>query len=161
MGRIYAIAVSILLCGAVLAPIRQGFLPEPQDDFPLSWYPMFARPRPAQERPIYVVAADADGARHKVPQTFWTSGGFNQGATQLIRSAAAGDSLLAPLCGRIAARIAQRAGRDPELAAAVEVRVLKGRYDRARWFRDGDHAPIQEVTLTRCRVPERPSAGAQ
>lgn len=146
----YSIAVTVLVCGAVLSPIYQGFLPDPVDDFPLSWYPMFARPRPELEHPVYVVAVDPDGTRHKVGQAWWTSGGFNQGATQLIQAANAGDSRTIPLCARIATRIGRR--RPAEYEAATEIRILEGAYSRERWFRDGDHTPEREKVVQRCPI---------
>lgn len=151
--RLYAAIVSLLVCGTVLSPVTEGFKDKPRDDFPLSWYPMFARPRAAEETPVYVVAVDAEGARHKVPQTYWTSGGFNQGATQLLTARREGASKLEPLCVRIAERVGQ--SRRKEYRDTVEVRILRGHYSREKFFRDGDTSPLREKTLTRCMIPER------
>ncbi|MDP2315734.1 MAG: hypothetical protein Q8P41_22745 [Pseudomonadota bacterium] len=153
MNRLYATVVSLLVCGAVLSPLREGFSDAPKDDFPLSWFPMFARPRAAEETPVYVVAVEAAGARHKVPQTFWTSGGFNQGATQLLTARRAGAKALEPLCTRVAEKVGR--SRRKEYAETVEVRILRGRYSRETFFRDGDRTPLDEKTLTTCAIPAR------
>ncbi|MES2638361.1 MAG: hypothetical protein V4850_02735 [Myxococcota bacterium] len=153
MNRLSATVVSLLVCGVVLSPVRQGYVEAPKDDFPLSWFPMFARPRAEEETPVYVVAVDPAGARHKVPQTYWTSGGFNQGATQLLSARRAGKAALVPLCERIAKKVGQ--SRREEYAQAVNVQILRGRFSRESYFRDGDTTPISESTLTTCAIPER------
>ena len=42
MTRLGATVWTAVVCGAVLSPIVQGFRDTPRDDFPLSWFPMFA-----------------------------------------------------------------------------------------------------------------------
>lgn len=148
--RAYAILVTLLVCGAVLSPIVEGFKASPHDDFPLSWYPMFARPRPKWETPVYVVGVDAMGNRQKLSQQWWTAGGFNQGATQLIQAAQAGKEKLAPLCERIASKVARK--KLPELAGVVEVVILRGRYSLESWFGEGNRKPEREDELQRCAV---------
>lgn len=156
MSRLYATVVSVVLCGAVFSPVVQGFREKPFDDFPLSWYPMFARPRAKIETPVYVVGVDADGTRHKVGHRYWTAGGFNQGATQLLTARREGDDALDPLCTRIAARVGKE--RRGELATPTEIHILTGKFSRETYFRDGDHTPMSERVLTRCPVPGRPPA---
>lgn len=151
--RVYAILVTLLVCGVVLSPITQGFRASPRDDFPLSWYPMFARPRPKWETPVYVIGLKSDGSRQKLSQQWWTAGGFNQGATQLIQAAQAGKSALEPLCTRIATKVGKK--KSAELEGVVEVAILRGKYSLDRWFREGDHRPEREEELQRCTV-ERP-----
>lgn len=150
-----AALISALICLAVLSPIRQGFAARPVDDFPLSWFPMFARPRPELESPVYAVAVEPNGARHKLVQSWWTSGGFNQGATQMLRAASSGQAALDEMCGRIAKKVARK--RLPEHAAVTEVHILKGSYSREAYFRDGDRAPVRERRLARCPLPVAPA----
>ena len=146
-----AALISVALCAVVLSPIRQGFAAKPVDDFPLSWFPMFARPRPEVESPVYAVAVEPSGARHKLSQSWWTSGGFNQGATQMIRAAAAGQAALDEMCARIAKKV-QRKAR-PEHVQVAEVHIYKGSYSREAYFRDNNRAPIRERRLARCALP--------
>lgn len=146
-----AALISVALCAVVISPIRQGFAEKPVDDFPLSWFPMFARPRPEVESPVYAVAIEASGARHKLTQSWWTSGGFNQGATQMIRAAADGQAALDEMCARIAKKVRRRALT--EHAQVEEVHIYKGSYSREAYFRDGDRAPIRERRLARCSLP--------
>jgi hypothetical protein len=150
MNKTIAGVLSVLICGTVLSPVYQGFTEHPQDDFPLSWFPMFARPRPETEKPVYVVAVEADGTQHKVGQNWWTSGGFNQGATQLLSAAQNGEGALKDMCIHIAKRIRQR----PKMYAfAKEIHILKGEFSREAYFREGQHAPMRVQTLYRCDLP--------
>ena len=48
MRRPLAAIVSIVLCGAALEPLLRAPGDPDSDDFPLSTYPMFAAPRPAE-----------------------------------------------------------------------------------------------------------------
>lgn len=146
-----AALLSALICLTVLSPIRQGFAARPVDDFPLSWFPMFARPRPELESPVYAVAVEPGGARHKLVQSWWTSGGFNQGATQMLRAASSGQGALDEMCARIAKKVARK--RLPEHTAVTEIHILKGSYSREAYFRDGDHTPVRERRLARCPLP--------
>ncbi len=150
MNRISAALVSLVVCGTVFSPVREGFRERPKDDFPLSWFPMFARKRPAVETPVYVVAIDASGARAKVAQNFWTSGGFNQGATQLLSAGRAGPAVLNSLCVRVARNVAR--SRRPELVHAEKLQILRGRYSRETFFGEDDRTPIDEKTLATCTI---------
>jgi hypothetical protein len=120
------------------------------DDFPLSWFPMFSKPRPEYETPIYVVALDADGARHKVSQRYWTSGGFNQGATQLIKTSKKGKDALREMCERIAKKVGS--SKVSDYRASTGISIFKGVYSRESWFRDGNHEPIREARLVSCEI---------
>jgi hypothetical protein len=143
---------TIVVCGVVVSPVVQGFRDAPRDDFPLSWFPMFARARPDVETPVYAVAIGG-GQRVAVGVRYWTSGGFNQGATQMLLAAAAGSSALRPLCERIAAEV----GKHPPagIESPSEIRILRGSYSRETYFRDGDSKPMREDVLTTCPVAAR------
>ena len=150
MTRIGATIWTVLVCGAVLSPIVQGFLDEPHDDFPLSWFPMFAAARPDIEKPVYAVAIG--GGEHAfVPAHYWTAGGFNQGAWQMLDAAAAGPTKLRPLCERIARAVAKRPLRG--VSGAGEVQIRRGTYSLETFFGAGERTPISETVLVSCAVP--------
>jgi hypothetical protein len=149
MTRLGAAVRATIVCAAVLSPIVQGFREKPRDDFPLSWFPMFAKARPELEKPVYAVAIGA-GEEAYVASRYWTSGGFNQGASQLIRAASAGSQKLRPLCERIAKGVAKRAPRG--VTAPTEVQIRRGTYSLVTFFGDGDRKPIRESVLVSCPV---------
>jgi hypothetical protein len=150
MTRLGATVWTVLVCGAVLSPIVQGFRDKPRDDFPLSWFPMFAAARPDLEKPVYAVALG--GGEHAfVPSYYWSAGGFNQGASQLIRVAAAGPTKLRPLCERIAGAVAKRPPRG--VSAPTVLQIRRGTYSLETFFGAGDATPISEVVLVSCAVP--------
>lgn len=150
LTRVRAAVWTVLVCGAVLSPVVQGFRDKPKDDFPLSWFPMFARARPEVETPVYAVAI-GEGERTPVGVQYWTSGGFNQGATQMLLAARGGPSALRPLCERIAMKVARSPLRG--VPPSTEIRILRGWYSRATYFGEGDTKPTREVVLASCPVP--------
>jgi hypothetical protein len=149
LTRTRATVWTVLVCGTVLSPIVQGFRETSRDDFPLSWFPMFARARPAVETPVYAVAIGG-GERAPIGWRYWGHGGFNQGASQLIVAAGAGKRVLVPLCQRIATAVAKAPPRG--IAAPSEVRILRGDYALATYFGAGDPTPIRERVLVSCPV---------
>jgi hypothetical protein len=149
MTRVGAAVWTVFVCGAVLSPIVQGFREKPRDDFPLSWFPMFAAARPELETPVYAVAVGG-GEHAYVASRYWTSGGFNQGASQLIRAAAGGTPKLRPLCERIAAAVAKRPPRG--VTAPTELQIRRGTYSLQTFFGENDRTPIREVLLVKCPV---------
>jgi hypothetical protein len=62
--RAWAYLVSVVLIGAVLWPLQQR---KPTDSFPLSIYPMFAKPRPSEVTIDHVLAIGAGGRERPVP----------------------------------------------------------------------------------------------
>jgi len=148
MTRLGATVWTVLVCGAVLSPIVQSFRDTPRDDFPLSWFPMFAAARPEVEKPVYAVAVGGTEQAF-VASRYWTSGGFNQGASQLIR-AASRSGALRPLCERIAGAVAKKPPRG--VSAPTEVQIRRGWYSLQTFFGENDRTPIREVVLVTCPV---------
>jgi hypothetical protein len=149
VSRLYGSIVSLVVCLTVFSPVRQNFAEPPKDDFPLSWFPMFARPRPEYEKVDHVVGFDAEGKRYKVGHTWWTAGGFNQGSTQLRGIRKRGSAALEPFCARVAEKIASRSS---DLDAVTEIKIMYGTYSRERWFRYGERKPLREKVVHSCPV---------
>lgn len=151
LARARAWAVIGVTCFAVLSPLVPEWRGRNGDSFPLSWYPMFARERPAYERPTYVIGTGPGGVREKIDVRFWTSGGFNQGRDQLSVTVRAGEEATAAFCARLAERVARKRGR--RWAQVDTVAIVKGQFDRERYFALGDTKPMTERLIYSCAVP--------
>lgn len=136
---------------ATLTPLVPEWRGRNDDSFPLSWYPMFAKARPAFERPTYVIGRSDAGAREKIDVKWWTTGGFNQGRNMLTATVKKGPAAMGELCAKVAKKVADKKGK--RWAAVEEVAIVSGQYDRAVFFGEGDRTPMSEKTLHACRVP--------
>ena len=135
--RAYACAVCVAMLAAVYLPALENWRDEPEDGFPLSYYPMFSMARTAQLRVTYVVGVDQDGTLRKIPHELLSPGGMHQVRRQLSECkrdrALARDYLAAA-----AARIRRKAGdrhRDLE-----RLQIVTETYDVAGYLLDGDEA---------------------
>jgi hypothetical protein len=151
LDRARAWVIIAVTCFAVLSPLVPAWRGRKDDSFPLSWYPMFASARPAFERPTYVYAWAPDGERAKLDVTWWTSGGFNQGRNMLTSTLEAGLGPTADLCARLAKKVGEKRG--DRWARMAEVRIVRGKYDRMRFFAHGIREPLSEKVLYACSVP--------
>ena len=148
MSKAYASIVCLLLSLAVLSPVRRHWNPVVSDSFPLSWYPMFRLERPEIEPMAYVVGRSRDGEVRLLPYTYWASGGFNQGRTQLNRIVSQGRARVEVLCAQIAQTAAARASDDD----LVEIAILMGEFDRDRYFGEGISVPERVRAFDTCPV---------
>jgi UDP-N-acetylmuramoyl-tripeptide--D-alanyl-D-alanine ligase len=105
MTRLYAWIVSVSVLSAVLLPIAENFRDEPQDSFPLSYYPMFSKPRRADLRITHCIGIDRNGDRHLIPYRACGSGGMNQVRKQIRKIANSGPKKARSLCRRVARRL--------------------------------------------------------
>jgi hypothetical protein len=145
-GRLYQFAFAIALAVAVLLPIDKDFR-RVGDDFPFSFYPMFAGARPTRERPIYAVGVWPEGREAYITTGRWSTGGFNEGRTQLANAVRNGTDAKMRFCRRIAGNIA----RSRTFAGAAHVEIRQASIDRAEWFLNGKVA-TQARSLARCPV---------
>src|SRR5262245_51676966 len=121
--KLLTLCFSLAMIGAVLLPIRENFNRRPEDNFPLSYYPMFSTKRTPIETFYYVVGFDADGKRHFIRHTVIGDGGGNQVRRQLRKIVNAGRA--PELAQQVAARVAQRTGR--RYRDIVSLSVCKGK----------------------------------
>jgi hypothetical protein len=149
-ARSPAYLVAAVLVAAVLSPL----LRDPTgDDYPLSTYPMFARPRPAVVAIPRAVVIDDDGSERRLtPHDLGTDEVV--GALGMLRTAiAGGPGTLDVLCRSVA---------DRQLGtAAIEVVIVDETFDAVAWFR-GDLGPLERKELSRCPVEgpvDEPSDG--
>ena len=151
LARVRVWAIIGITCFAVLSPLVPAWRGRNNDSFPLSWYPMFAKERPAFEVPFYVIARGSDGQRIKLDVKWWTSGGFNQGREMLRTTLESGLAPTRAFCEKLAKKVSEKKG--VRWAKIEEVAIVRGKYDRARFFAQGDRAPLVEKTLFACTVP--------
>jgi hypothetical protein len=126
---------------AVLWPLVHG-----RDGYPLSTYPMFARPRPALEQVDRAVGVRGD-ERVQLPLRVVGSDEPMQVVATLGSAIRGGRA--ASLCADIAGRV----GRDPELAGVAAVEIATERHDAVAFFAsDGDPLPLARTVRARCEV---------
>lgn len=141
--RCVAYVVGLGLPLAVLSPIWSGA----PDSFPLSTYPMFARPR-GQPTLHTLVGLTADGRERRLPPEIVGSKEVLQAKVLIQRSVAEGPSAMAQLCETTAARVAESAEFRDLRALAIVAR----RYDPVDYFVKGP-SPLEQETLSHCDVP--------
>jgi hypothetical protein len=144
MSRALAYGFGLGLTVLVAAP---GFGDPNWDSFPLSTYPMFARPR---SRPLLYFAegVSRDGARHRLAPSFVANDEVMQATASVRRAVSAGPDAMRALCSQIAERVASSA---PAEGAIVEVRLSSARFDPVRYFSHGPE-PVERTTHDRCDV---------
>src|SRR5215475_1479639 len=148
MRRGLAAIASIGLCGAVLAPLVRA----PDDDsFPLSTYPMFAAPRPAELTMAWARGVAAGGRWRPLSPEHVGTGEVMQAFATIQRAAGGEPEDRVALCQAIAARVA----RDVALGDAAQVELVVGTYDAVRWLAGDGAAAGDEAVLARCGVARR------
>jgi hypothetical protein len=139
-----------VLLAAVLAPIVQNWRDEPEDSFPLSFYPMFTEARNEIARPNYLVGYDLEGNRQLLPYVYVGQGGMNQVRRQVNSLVNKGDA--ARLCRTINANLVRR--NDPAYADLVRVDIVTGSYRFDDYF-TGNKQPQSERVNASCPVTRR------
>lgn len=143
-----AYAAGVGLVALVGSPIRQNRRPlqEREDDFPLSYYPMFSAKRGPVGTVHHLIGIDANGGEHILRHTLAGHGGLNQVRRQITRTVRERRSR------RLARRVARRVATssDPLLCTIEHVQVVtsKHRYDD---FFAGDRTPVSRKI--RAEVP--------
>jgi hypothetical protein len=149
VNRLHAYVVSVLIIGAVLYPV----LGDPEhDDFPLSTYPMFARPRAPTTTIHAAVAVARDGRQTPVPPALVGTGETMQAVRILSRSLRAGPDVARDLCAAIAARVARSA--DPTFRDAQHIALVSHEVDVLRYASGARDVPEAQTHLS-CVVPRQ------
>ena len=148
-SRLFALCICFALIGAVLSPIGQNWSKTPQDNFPLSYYPMFSAKRRPIETFYYVVGTDSHGRRVQLPHTVIGNGGENQVRRGLRKTI--DDGRATDLAQDVAKRVAGKTGR--RYRNIVSITVCRGKYSVEDWFQ-GKMQPVSEV-VTGSAVVER------
>lgn len=129
-GKLFAALFSLAMIGAVFWPIQQNWRAKPQDNFPLSYYPMFSNKREAVENFFYLVGLDAQGVRHQIPYRYIGEGGGNSVRRQLRKII--GEGRGPELAKTVAKRLAKK--NTSPWSEIVSVTVCTGKYDVDAFF---------------------------
>lgn len=124
--------VTVVAVAAVAAP---AVLPDPEDDFPLSTYPMFTTERGRVVDLDTAVLVDEDGRHRLSPEDVGGTDEIVAAAVAVSRAIAGGPVALATLCGDIAERV----------DGPGTVEVVTERHDAVALLQNG--APPVEVTV--------------
>ena len=138
-SRLWAYGFGLGLTLLVAAP---GFGDPRWDSYPLSTYPMFARPR---GRPTlhFAEAVDARGKRLRVPPELVANQEVMQAAATVKRAVQAGPAAMETLCQRIAARWLQA-----EHGGAREIALVSATFDPVGYFTRGPEPESRTVHHT-------------
>src|SRR5262245_37223361 len=149
-GIRWGAVLSVVMLGAVLWPIQQNWREEPQDSFPLSYYPMFSQKREPTESFYYVVGRDAQGARRLIPRKWISRGGQNQVRKNLRRIIK--EDRGNELAKSIAKRLAQE--NEQPWSQIVSVAVVSRQYVMDDFFH-GKKEPVSEKVFGSARVKRK------
>jgi hypothetical protein len=142
MSRVLAYGFGLGLVALVAAP----GLGDPADDsYPLSTYPMFARPR---GKPLLsFVEGVTQAAPLRLPPEIVAHNEIMQAVATVKRAVQAGPEALDALCTRIAVDVAA----EPAYVSVHEVRIVSARFDPVRYFTEGPE-PEERHEHFRCPV---------
>ena len=145
-----AVGVGLGATGAVLSPLATAA----GDSFPISTYPMFARPR-GQPTLYAAIARATDGSERRLTPSLIGSEEVLQAKVLIARSVEQGPAAAQALCQDIAGRVAASAA-GAELRA---IEIVMRRYDPIAYFVSGPE-PLEQAVVQTCPVP-RPAARAR
>ncbi len=142
-SKISATIFSFGLMFLLILPIKENFKKKPKDNFPFSYYPMFAVKRDSLYAVNYFVGYDAAGKRHLIPYDYIGTGGFNQVRRQINKTCKKGDT--EKLNQRVADKLAKC--KSEPLSNLTRVDLVTGTYHLEDYFRINDHSPREEEVL--------------
>jgi hypothetical protein len=137
------VAIGVAAAAAVLSPLASMH----DDSFPLSSYPMFARPR-GQPTLYAVIARTGDGSERRLAPSWLGSSEVLQAKVLIQRSVERGPEATRALCRNVAERIAAAS----EANDLRSVEIVRRRYDPVAYFVTGPE-PLEQQRLERCPVP--------
>jgi hypothetical protein len=142
--RCIGLAVGLGATAAVLSPLATM----DADSFPISSYPMFARPR-GQPTLFAAIARAADGSERRLPPSAVGSSEVLQTKVLIQRSVEQGPQAMQALCRTIAERVAA----SPEARELRSVEIVRRRYDPIAYFVSGPE-PLEQERLDSCKLPK-------
>jgi len=148
MERVYAYVLSVAVLVAVASP---AFRDPPEDSFPFSDYPMFAKARPNPR----ITLTNASGVREDgsrvvlAPEVSSGNAEVLQSMMTIVNAVRGGPARLDAFCDEVAARVAA-AGRRYEDVDQVEIATAQ--WDSVAYFERGPE-PERRRVHGRCEVP--------
>jgi hypothetical protein len=143
-GRaLIGVCVGFGTTAAVLSPL----LTHADDSFPISTYPMFARPR-GQPTLYAAIGRAADGSERRLAPSLIGSAEVLQAKVLITRSVEQGPAATQAFCRGVAARVASSSSA----AELRDVEIVRRRYDPIAYFVNGP-APLEQELVQSCPVP--------
>lgn len=142
MSRLLAYGFGLGMVALVAAP---GFGDPGDDSYPLSTYPMFARPRGKPR--LSFVEGVTDGEPMRLPPDIVAHNEIMQAVATVRTAVLAGPEAMDRLCTRVAADVAH----DEAYARVHEVRIVSARFDPVRYFTEGP-TPEERSVHFQCPV---------
>ncbi len=139
----WAVVVGLALVGAMARPLAW---PKGRDDFPLSPYPMFARPRPRTAAIPHVVVRTRDGRALVAAPRHLGTDEIMQAFVTAARAARGGPGAAARLCREVLGRVVD----DPAYGPVASVEVRTDVFDVVDYF-TRSRRPIRGTVHARCR----------
>ncbi len=118
-----------------------ALLPDPEDDFPISTYPMFTTERGEVVDLDTAVLVDGDGRHRLSPEVVGGTSEIVSASVTVSRAIAEGPVALDLLCGEIAERVDD----------AGEVQIVTERHDAVDLLQDGGD-PLRTTVHERCEA---------
>jgi hypothetical protein len=151
LARAVAVLIGLATAAAVLSPLAHM----DTDSFPISSYPMFARPR--GQPSLYAVAGRrGDGSELRLPAEVIGSSEVLQTKVLIQRSVEQGPDAMRDLCRGVAGRIARSPAR---YGSPASVEIVRRRFDPIAYFERGPE-PIERELLMHCKVPRPARTGS-
>ena len=151
LGRVLGACVGIGGTLAVLSPLVAD---AEADSFPISSYPMFARPR-GQPTLHALIGRTADGLERRLPPEVVGSSEVLQTKVLIQRSVEAGPRAMQELCEAVAQRVAAMSDGN----GLRRIELVRRRYDPIAYFEQGP-VPLEQERLSSCAVPRARRPGA-
>ena len=146
--------LSAALAFAIMAPIKEGWRGVYGDSFPMSWYPMFSKPRRPLERITYMIGVFPNEKRTIIPSNYFVRGPMNQARRHVAKYGRNSERSM-ELCERAAKRVAKvKSGRASKI---VQVRLVRGSFNREDYFGRNKKLPLVDYVKAACDVPGRKS----
>jgi hypothetical protein len=139
---------SFVTIAGVAYPVIQNWREEPQDSFPLSYYPMFTHKRKPEQPVTYFVGIDKEGHEHKLHYRFLSKGGMNQVRRQMGKMVKDGDA--ETVCKRVAKNVAR--SNEDWLAKVVTIEVRTDTYNLENYFTTTNRIPLKRKVHCTCAV---------
>jgi hypothetical protein len=140
----FATAFSILVLVTLMWPVHENFEKRPNDDFPLSYYPMFSHKRKATYSMPYVVGYDSLQNRYFIPYKYAGTGGFNQVRRQMRQMVR--EDRHEELIDRVVKRLED--SKHAPFDKLQRIELVKGKYHFEDFFLHDQREPISEKLLS-------------
>ena len=132
----------------MIAAVAPAFRDATADSYPLSTYPMFARPI-TKPQIMFVESVDERRRIRAVAPELVANDEVMQSSKRIRRASREGPAALERLCRKVAKRVESQ--RRPKL---VELRIVEARFDPLAYFTE-DAEPEERRVLTTCKVRSR------